>query len=103
VLSFPAPPLPAPLKGAGASIGDLVICARVLRREARDQGKSLRAHWAHLVVHGAFASHRLTTMSAPGMRAAWSARDYRAAQPGICQPVPERVMSKDTSTNRAAG
>jgi probable rRNA maturation factor len=25
----------------------------VLRREARDQGKSLRAHWAHLVVHGA--------------------------------------------------
>jgi probable rRNA maturation factor len=30
-----------------------VICARVLRREARVQGKSLRAHWAHLVVHGA--------------------------------------------------
>ena len=34
-------------------LGDLVICARVLRREARVQGKSLRAHWAHLVVHGA--------------------------------------------------
>jgi probable rRNA maturation factor len=53
VLSFPAQPLPAPLKGAVRPLGDLVICARVLRREARDQGKSLRAHWAHLVVHGA--------------------------------------------------
>jgi probable rRNA maturation factor len=53
VLSFPAQPLPTPLKGTARPLGDLVICARVLRREARDQGKSLRAHWAHLVVHGA--------------------------------------------------
>jgi probable rRNA maturation factor len=53
VLSFPAQPLPAPGKGAARPLGDLVICARVLRREARVQGKSLRAHWAHLVVHGA--------------------------------------------------
>jgi probable rRNA maturation factor len=29
-----------------------VICPRVLEREAREQGKSLRAHWAHLFVHG---------------------------------------------------
>lgn len=51
VLSFSAPQLPA---GSGLRpLGDLVICARVLRREARMQGKSLRAHWAHLVVHGA--------------------------------------------------
>jgi probable rRNA maturation factor len=53
VLSFPAQPLPATRKGATRPLGDLVICARVLRREARVQGKSLRAHWAHLVVHGA--------------------------------------------------
>jgi probable rRNA maturation factor len=46
VLSFPAPTmLPQPL-------GDLVICPQVLRAEAREQGKPLRAHWAHLVVHG---------------------------------------------------
>jgi len=32
--------------------GDLVLCAPVLRREAKEQGKSLRAHCAHLVVHG---------------------------------------------------
>jgi probable rRNA maturation factor len=53
VLSFPAQPLPVTGKGANRPLGDLVICARVLRREARVQGKSLRAHWAHLVVHGA--------------------------------------------------
>ena len=34
-------------------LGDLVICPDVLRAEAREQHKSLRAHWAHLVVHGA--------------------------------------------------
>lgn len=48
VLSFPV---------AGAArngaLGDLVICPAVLRSEAREQGKALRAHWAHLTVHGA--------------------------------------------------
>jgi len=29
-----------------------VICSQVLRTEAREQQKTLRAHWAHLVVHG---------------------------------------------------
>jgi len=33
--------------------GDLVLCAPVLRREARAQGKPLAAHVAHLAVHGA--------------------------------------------------
>ena len=33
-------------------LGDLVICAPVLAREAREQGKTRLAHWAHLVVHG---------------------------------------------------
>ena len=32
--------------------GDLVLCAPVLRREAREQGKELADHIAHLVVHG---------------------------------------------------
>jgi probable rRNA maturation factor len=32
--------------------GDLVICAPVVAREAREQGKGARAHHAHLVVHG---------------------------------------------------
>ena len=33
-------------------LGDLVICAAVVQREAREQGKPARAHWAHMVVHG---------------------------------------------------
>ena len=32
--------------------GDLVICPEVVEREALEQGKSLSAHYAHLVVHG---------------------------------------------------
>ena len=32
--------------------GDIVLCAPVIRREAVAQGKSLDAHYAHLVVHG---------------------------------------------------
>jgi probable rRNA maturation factor len=44
--------------GAGALpdgknfLGELVICAPVVAREARAQGKSARAHWAHMTVHG---------------------------------------------------
>ena len=34
------------------SLGDLAICAPVVAREAREQGKVLQAHWAHMVVHG---------------------------------------------------
>src|SRR5699024_2443670 len=33
-------------------IGDLVICAPVVAREAVQQGKSERDHWAHMTVHG---------------------------------------------------
>lgn len=49
VLSFPftaPPPVQSDL------IGDLVICAQVVRREAAEQHKAEAAHWAHMVVHG---------------------------------------------------
>lgn len=49
VLSFPADlpeEIDIPL------LGDLVVCAPVVEREAQEQGKSLDAHWAHMVVHG---------------------------------------------------
>ena len=32
--------------------GDLVICLPVVLREAADQGKPVKAHFAHLIVHG---------------------------------------------------
>ena len=34
-------------------MGDLVLCATVVAQEAKEQGKSLKAHYAHLLVHGA--------------------------------------------------
>ena len=37
---------------AGALSGDVVICAPVVAREAREQGKEVDAHHAHLLVHG---------------------------------------------------
>ena len=49
VLSFPAEPPPGV---AFALIGDLAICAPVVQREAAEQGKSARDHWAHLTIHG---------------------------------------------------
>jgi probable rRNA maturation factor len=47
VLSFPASPGPG-----FRQIGDLVVCAPVVAREAREQGKPLASHWAHMIVHG---------------------------------------------------
>jgi probable rRNA maturation factor len=52
VLSFPAPHVPRAPPPGTAALGELVICPRVLRAEAQAQDKPLRAHWAHLVVHG---------------------------------------------------
>lgn len=49
VLSFPAEFPPE----AGVSyLGDILICAEVLKQESVDQGKSLYDHWAHIVIHG---------------------------------------------------
>ena len=49
VLSFPAElPVGVPV----AVLGDLVICAPVVAREAAEQGKVPEAHWAHMTVHG---------------------------------------------------
>jgi len=49
VLSFPFDPPPGTRSDL---LGDIVICADVVRREARAQGKPARSHWAHMVVHG---------------------------------------------------
>ncbi len=53
VLSFPFA-LPPGLADAdiGDILGDLVICAGVVTREAREQDKTSEAHWAHMLVHG---------------------------------------------------
>lgn len=45
VLSFP-------LQQETCLVGDIVICAEVVKAEALAQHKSEKSHWAHLVVHG---------------------------------------------------
>jgi probable rRNA maturation factor len=49
VLSFAGA---GPLPDGRYFLGELVICAPVVAMEARAQDKSLRAHWAHMTVHG---------------------------------------------------
>ena len=53
VLSFRAEPPAVDADDELLPYGDVVICAEVDAREAREQGKALAAHWAHMVVHGA--------------------------------------------------
>jgi probable rRNA maturation factor len=48
-LSFPAD---IPEEVGIPLLGDLVICAPVVEREAQEQQKTVDAHWAHMLVHG---------------------------------------------------
>lgn len=49
ILSFPFEKITA---DAPDILGDLVICAPVVKQEAYDQKKIIMAHWAHMVIHG---------------------------------------------------
>ena len=51
---------------------DLVLCAPVVEKEAKDQGKTLQAHYAHLIVHG--------TLHAQGWDHETSRTDARAME-----------------------
>ena len=56
VLSFPADAAEGVKLPKGVKmplLGDLVICAPVVAKEAKEQGKALNDHYAHLTVHGA--------------------------------------------------
>lgn len=46
VLSFPLHDAGCPL------LGDIVVCAPVVKREAAQQAKALSVHWAHIIIHG---------------------------------------------------
>ncbi|MBE9560158.1 MAG: rRNA maturation RNase YbeY [Proteobacteria bacterium] len=49
VLSFP---MQSPEEVDIRLLGDIVLCASVIRQEAEQQSKTRTAHWAHMVVHG---------------------------------------------------
>ena len=33
-------------------LGDIIICAPIIEREASAENKNLEAHWAHMIIHG---------------------------------------------------
>lgn len=50
ILSFPFD-VPEGVEGIDL-LGDLVVCASALTQEATSQGKVLKNHWAHIIIHG---------------------------------------------------
>jgi probable rRNA maturation factor len=52
VLTFEYGEIGQDASGRGILGGDVVICAPVVEREAREQGKPLQDHYAHMTVHG---------------------------------------------------
>ncbi len=53
VLSFPAGVIEGLPEDAAQQMGDIVVCASVVRDEAVRQSKPLEDHWAHMLIHGA--------------------------------------------------
>lgn len=52
VLSFPAAKVAGQSADESSVLGDMVICAAIVRDEATEQGKALADHWGHMLVHG---------------------------------------------------
>jgi len=72
-------------------IADLVLCAPVVEREAREQNKSLQSHYAHLLVHGVLHAqgwdHETNEQEAAAMEAHESAI---MQQLGFANPYSEK-------------
>jgi len=92
VLSFPYEPPPG--LTATDLIGDLVICAPVVEREALEQGKALEAHWAHMVIHGVL--HLIGYDHAESTEAAEMERLETAILCGLGFPPPYEVSPEDS-------
>ena len=88
VLSFRAE-APAGRSAELLPIGDVVICAPVVAREAREQGKAATAHWAHMVVHGTL--HLLGYDHENAREAAAMERRERALLAGLGFPDPYSI------------
>jgi probable rRNA maturation factor len=52
VLAFPGGPAGEGPAASEMPLGDLVVCAPVVVREAAEQGKTTVSHWCHMIVHG---------------------------------------------------
>lgn len=67
-------------------LGDVVICAAAVEREAVEQGKPLDAHWAHLVVHGVLHCCGFEHDSDPGARRMEALETRILAEFGVPDP-----------------
>jgi probable rRNA maturation factor len=83
VLSFPAE-LPEGVRLP--LLGDIVLCAPVIAREAREQRKPLAAHYAHLTVHGAL--HLL----------GWDHEDAREAE--AMEQLEREILRRESALTR---
>jgi probable rRNA maturation factor len=52
VLAFPSGDTDFTPPGERPLLGDVVVCAGVVAREAQEQGKQAEHHWSHMLVHG---------------------------------------------------
>ncbi len=93
VLSFPAAPGINPL--GPEPLGDIALAYETCAREAEEEGKTLAAHVAHLVVHGVL--HCLGDDHEDDAQAeAMEAREVAAlARMGIADPYVERATGRD--------
>jgi probable rRNA maturation factor len=73
------------------SLGDLIICAPVLEREAADQGKLLEAHWAHISIHGTLHLLGYDHETAEDARVMEARERELLAALGFDDPYPEGV------------
>ena len=71
---------------AARQIGDIVVCAPVVAREAREQGKSLAAHWAHMIVHGTLHLLGFDHVRAPDAKRMEGRERALLARIGIADP-----------------
>ncbi|HEY0178722.1 MAG TPA: rRNA maturation RNase YbeY [Dokdonella sp.] len=88
VLSFPWQPLPG---APAALLGDLVLCAPVVAREAREQRKPARDHFAHLAIHGTLHLLGYDHESAADAERMEALERRVLARLGIADPYAERA------------
>ncbi|TGN40032.1 rRNA maturation RNase YbeY [Marinobacter confluentis] len=93
VLSFP---FEAPAGITVPLAGDLIICAPVVEKEAREQRKTPSEHWAHMVVHGMLHLQGYDHIEDDEAEAMEALEIRLLAQLGFCNPYETEDTEKDS-------
>jgi len=112
VLSFPFEAPPAPVERD--YIGDIVLAAPLVAREARRDCKTLKSHWAHLFVHGLLHLHgyrhdtaadaeRMEARESGIMRRLGFADPWAAEQTGQTKQAAQAGQTEQTGQTGQAG